>query len=222
MKKMIETVAVALSCSLAFAQTQASQDPALVANAGNAAVQQELSNPDGVAIKGLPDGSYQIFARGTGVYDFNEAEEMLSARKVAEMRAKASLAKYLKEKVTVEDGHENISKKIKNLSTDGQNESKNINKETVTVISEVIRSQASAILTGVIKLKEERIPNGNGGEIQVTIGMSPKTLLVAQKVAQGINESLANRESNIAPVGKPVPAASGSNKPSVRYNDTDF
>ncbi len=215
---MIITTAAALSCSLAFAQAQASQDPTLAANAGNAAVQQELGDPDGVAIKGMPDGTYQIFARGTGVYDFNETEEILSARKVAEMRAKANLTKYLKEKVTVEDGLANVSKKMKHLTGDG----KNVSKESITVISEMIRSQSSAILTGVVTLKEQRIPHGNGGEIQVTIGTSPKTLLAAQKIARGIDASLINREARVEPVTQPPSVMPTANKPSARYNNTDF
>ena len=48
--------------------------------------------PDGAAIKLFPDGAYQITAVGTGVYDFNDPDDIKDARKEAEMRAKVAIA----------------------------------------------------------------------------------------------------------------------------------
>ena len=60
--------------------------------------------PDGAAIKLSPDGSYKITAVGTGVYDFNNPRAISMARKQAEMRAKAAIAKFLKEDLSTKEG----------------------------------------------------------------------------------------------------------------------
>lgn len=216
---------IAVACGALFAQNavfgQAVQDPQLQANAGNAQVQAELDQPDGVAITVKPDGTFQIFARGTGTYDFNDPDDIKDARRDGTMRAKANLSKFLKEKVASKEGLDEISKKSKSMTSDGQVQKVAVSKESVKIATESIRNESDAILTGVITLKDQKVPRGNGGEIQVTIGMSSKTLKAAQMVAQGVNQSLQNRE---APAGGAAPAAPAAqpNNATTRMADTDF
>ncbi len=215
------------ACGMVIAQTtafaQAAQDPQLQANAGNAAVQQELDQPDGVAITLKPDGSFQIFARGTGVYDFNDPDDIKDATRDATLRAKANLSKFLKEKVSSSEGMDEISKKSKSMSDDGQVQKKSVSKESVKIATESIRNQSEAILTGVITLKVQKVPRGNGGEVQVTVGISSKTLMAAQKLAQGINQSLSNRDASGTSASAVVaPGSSQPNNASTRTADTDF
>ena len=114
---------IAVACSALFAQNavfgQAAQDPQLQSNAANAEVQAELDQPDGVAITVKPDGTFQIFARGTGTYDFNDPDDIKDARRDGTMRAKANLSKFLKEKVASKDGLDEVSKKSKSMTSDG-------------------------------------------------------------------------------------------------------
>ena len=218
---------IAVACGALFAQNavfgQAVQDPQLQANAGNAQVQAELDQPDGVAITVKPDGTFQIFARGTGTYDFNDPDDIKDARRDGTMRAKANLSKFLKEKVASKEGLDEISKKSKSMTSDGQVQKVAVSKESVKIATESIRNESDAILTGVITLKDQKVPRGNGGEIQVTIGMSSKTLKAAQMVAQGVNQSLQNRE---APAGgaaaAPAAPATQPNNATTRMADTDF
>jgi|SRR5574344_1589165 hypothetical protein len=218
---------IAVACGALFAQNavfgQAVQDPQLQANAGNAQVQAELDQPDGVAITVKPDGTFQIFARGTGTYDFNDPDDIKDARRDGTMRAKANLSKFLKEKVASKEGLDEISKKSKSMTSDGQVQKVAVSKESVKIATESIRNESDAILTGVITLKDQKVPRGNGGEIQVTIGMSSKTLKAAQMAAQGINQSLQNRE---APAGgaaaAPAAPAAQPNNATTRMADTDF
>lgn len=206
----------------AFAQ--AAQDLQLQANAGNAAVQAELDQPDGVAITIKPDGSFQIFARGTGTYDFNDPDDVKDARRDGTMRAKANLSKFLKEKVASSEGLEEVSRKSKSMTSDGQVQKIAVSKESVKTATESIRSASEAILTGVITLKDQKVPRGNGGEVQVTVGVSSKTLRAAQMAAQGINQSLQNRDAAVGETGT-VESAVLPNQPntgSTRQADTDF
>ena len=105
---------IAVACGAIFVQNavfgQAAQDPQLQANASSAAVQAKLDQPDGVAITIKPDGTFQIFSRGSAVYDFNNPRAIQTARKNATMRAKANLAKFLKEKVSTKEGLDSVTR----------------------------------------------------------------------------------------------------------------
>ena len=217
---------IAVACGALFAQNavfgQAAQDPQLQSNAANAEVQAELDQPDGVAITIKPDGTFQIFARGTGTYDFNDPDDIKDARRDGTLRAKANLAKFMKEKVSSAEGLDEISKKSKSMTSDGQVQKVAVSKESLKIATESIRNSAEAILTGVITLKDQKVPRGSGGEIQVTVGVSSKTLAAAQKVARGINESLANREAGAGGAAAQAVAPAAPNKASTRVSDTDF
>ncbi|MDO5305409.1 MAG: hypothetical protein Q4E87_07540 [bacterium] len=219
---MIAVVSGMLLVQGAFAQT--AQDLQLQANAGNAAVQAELDQPDGVAITIKPDGSFQIFARGTGTYDFNDPDDVKDARRDGTMRAKANLSKFLKEKVASSEGLEEVSRKSKSMTSDGQVQKIAVSKESVKTATESIRSASEAILTGVITLKDQKVPRGNGGEVQVTVGVSSKTLRAAQMAAQGINQSLQNRDAAVGETGteESTVLPSQPNTGSTRQADTDF
>ena len=216
---------IAVACGAIFVQNavfgQAAQDPQLQANASSAAVQAKLDQPDGVAITIKPDGTFQIFSRGSAVYDFNNPRAIQTARKNATMRAKANLAKFLKEKVSTKEGLDSVTKNATAMSSDGAAQTSSASMESVEVATESIRNSADAILTGVITLKDQQVPSGNGGEVQVTIGMSSKTQMAAQKAAQGINQSLQNREA--APsTGAGASIPSRPNEAQTRMADTDF
>lgn len=218
---------IAVACGALFAQNavfgQAAQDPQLQSNAANAEVQAELDQPDGVAITVKPDGTFQIFARGTGTYDFNDPDDIKDARRDGTMRAKANLSKFLKEKVASKEGLDEVSKKSKSMTSDGQVQKIAVSKESVKIATESIRNESDAILTGVITLKDQKVPRGNGGEIQVTVGISSKTLKAAQMAAQGINQSLQNREAPAnGGAAAPASATVQPNNASTRMADTDF
>lgn len=156
------------------------------------AVQNIEDIPDGAAIKLFPDGSYQITAVGTGVYDFNDPDDLKDARKEAEMRAKAAIAKFLKEDISTSDGMEEASKKVKQVSSDGHEQTSSISKSTARKTMESIRTSASALLTGVVVLKDAKIPSGNGGSYKVMVGVSSKTIAAANAAANNIGRSSIN------------------------------
>lgn len=224
MNKLVMIVACGIVFANASAFAQAAQDPQLQVNAANAIVQQELDQPDGVAITLKPDGSFQIFARGTGTYDFNDADDIKDARRDGTLRAKANLSKFLKEKVASQDALDEVSRKSKSMTSDGQVQTVAVSKESLKVATESIQNESDAILTGVITLKDQKVPRGSGGEIQVTIGVSSKTLLAAKKAAQGINQSLSNRDAAAASGVHVTPnvAPTQPNVGETREADTDF
>ena len=169
-----------------------------VAGIAYAAGQDIKDAPDGAAIKLFPDGGYQITAVGTGTYDFNDPDDIKDARKEAEMRAKAAIAKFLKEDISTSEGMEEASKKVKSISSDGQTQSTSVSKTSVKTAMESIRNSASALLTGVVVLQDAKIPSGNGGSYKVMVGVSSKTIAAAGAAANGISSSLADRGGAVA------------------------
>ena len=184
-------------------------------------VQREFDQPDGAAIFMKPDGSFQILARGSGTYDFDDVDDINDARREATLKAKAALAKFMKEKCSSEESLENASKKVKTVSNDGNTQTANVTKESVKTTSQVIRNSADALLKGVITLKEQRIPRqGSSGEIQVTIGVSSKTL---KAVAEHTRAADATPEQGQgAGAGASASAGGNGNKSETREAVTDF
>lgn len=206
-----------------FAQDNTKAD--LQKTAAAPEVQQQFDQPDGAAIVLKPDGSFQIFARGTGVYDFDDVDDINDARKEGELKAKAALAKFMKEKLSSEESLSTASKKVKAITSDGQTQTVNVTQESVKANTQVIKSSADALLKGVITLAEQRIPRkGTSGEIQVTVGVSSKTLLAVGKLVRALDATpeQGQTNSNAANAGSYNNNSSNSNRAERRSAVTDF
>ncbi|MBQ6330778.1 MAG: hypothetical protein IJI35_17295, partial [Kiritimatiellae bacterium] len=163
--------------------------------------------PDGCAVKLLPGGGFQVTAIGSGDYQFNNPAAIRNARKTAEMRAKAALAKFLKEDLSTSEGMEEATKNTLALASDGQSENKQATMESVSSTMESIRNSASALLTGVVVLEDAKVPSGGiGGSYRVKVGVSSKTTAVASSAGNGISTSLA--DSGASAPAAPAPAPS--------------
>lgn len=199
------------------------------------AVQEELDSPDGVSIEVLSDGGWRIYGKGTGTYDLNDADEIRQGTKDAELRAKAAISKFLSEKIQSEEAVINLSLKVKNLNSGvGPKGESNIqvSKTDAQTRVEVIRSQSSAILAGVITLETKKTPMGNGGTISVILGVSAKSIALSARVGKSLKEDISGRSSNQsahgsdganqATVGTLGGAADTNNKPEVKKSKTQF
>ena len=234
MKKLLATILFGLLLAqFAVAQTPPAgpeaDAAALRANAANPVVAEDLAEPDGVSLALADDGSYQIFARGTGTYDFGDEDERQEALQEAILKAKANLAKFLNETIATDASVDNFSKKAKTLTKEGGITSAAVSKEQVKSQTTAIRNSSQAILTGAITLETRRIPgNGEGGTYQVTVGVSSKTIAAAESIAKQMADSLANRRSTVGGTGAaPSPAPIGGeagldNTPEIRKANTLF
>lgn len=234
MKKLL----TATLFSLLLAQFAVAQTPpadvgtdaaALRANAASPVVEEDLAEPDGVSLALAEDGSYQIFARGTGTYDFAEEDDRQEALQEAILKAKANLSKFLSETIATDASVANFSKKAKTLTKEGGVTSAAVSKEQVKTQTTAIRNSSQAILTGAITLETRRIPgNGDGGTYHVTVGVSSKTIAAAESIAKGMAESLANRQPTMGGAGKAAHSAPTAgdagmdNTPEVRKAKTLF
>jgi hypothetical protein len=154
--------------------------------AGTPNVQQELESPDGVALQLLPNGGFRIFARGSGTYDFNESDEIRGATSDATLRAKAAIARFLRERIHSREVMSNTSSKIKKLNTSSGEAAKNeVSKVDVQTRIEEISSHADEVLSGLVVVSSVKKPVGSGGEVQVTMGWSSKTRGIAEAMRAG-------------------------------------
>ena len=234
--KMMTLAACALVVSATFAEGQ--EKDSVKENASNPTVQEVLSQPDGVSlVRNESDGSLQIFSRGTASYDFGDARDIRSKMKVAELRAKAALSKYLTEMVGVEEsatsGEGRMSKAVLTQTDAGDIVKKSVTRENMEAIKETLTVRSTAILSGVVILKTVKIPtegSKTSGEIQVTLGISTKTLAAAAEAHNMITDSLNARRAIGEKAGESKKTDQNSkkngsvnqNKPEVRINDTLF
>lgn len=188
-------------------------------------VKEDLASPDGVALQLLPGGGWRIFARGSGTYDFNEADEIRGATSDAQLRAKAAVAKFLSERVTSKDAMENISVKTKRLmAKSGEAEpSAEILKTDIQKRVESVVAVANEVLRGLVVLESSKTPVGKGGTIQVTVGVSSKSQAVADAVRNG--KPVTGTEL-LKPSGKQgtngVGTLTNENSPQKKKTKTDF
>ena len=198
-------LATAALCGILCAQASFAQDEdpgavieaekaALKQNAANQIVQEDLAEPDGVSLAMADDGTYQIFARGTGTYDFDDEDDRQDALQEATMKAKANLSKFLSETISSAEGLDSLSKKAKTLTKNGDVTTASVSKEQIKTQATAIQNSSQAILTGAITLESRRIPGaGDSGTYQVTVGISSKTIAAAEEISNGMTDSLNNR-----------------------------
>lgn len=215
MKKLMFAVAIcatmiAMSAPDAGMQ-QAANDPSVA--------QMAEEDPDGVQMFVGDDGDMKWISTGTGVYDFTDEDEIADARKEATRNAKAHIVKYFKENFSTEEEATNASKKAKSLQSDGENEQISISKEQIKTTVEVIKSNASKILTGIVVIKEQKIPSSKkGGTIRVTVGFSKKTIEAAAKGSNAMTQGVSDQD-NFKPTTNGTGNGGNGGSPAGRSNN---
>lgn len=185
-------------------------------------VQQELESPDGVALRLLPEGGFRIYGRGSGTYDFNEADEIRGATQDATLRAKAAIAKFLKERIQSTEVMNNTSVKMKKLAaSSGEAPKAEISKSDVQTRVEQISSHADEVMSGLVLISSTKKPIGNGGEIQVTMGWSSKTRATAEAIRAG-KPVPGNNSGQVKGGTNAVGTLTDENLPEKKKNKTDF
>ena len=203
MKKTIRFLIPGLAC-LALVSAFA-QDISKVG--ASPSVQSEcLANPDGVAIRLLPDGGFMVFSQATGTYDDgDDPDDILDAQKEATAKAKANLAKFMKESISSDSGMESASKKVKQIASTNGNETSSIDSARVKKSFEKMRSHADALLRGVVVLSSAKVPGkGSAGVVRMQLGVSSKTLEALGRMEGGMTG-----KPSVAPAA-PVATPSGS------------
>jgi len=139
-------------------------------------VQEELAEPDGVSIDLSDPENWKIFARGSASFQFNDSDERREAVQEATLDAKASLAKYIEEKLSVSTEMDALVEKKSSKAKGSNGSSSSATSERTKTTLTSLRNSASEILAGKINLESSvSWPNAQGsGTATVLIGQSHK------------------------------------------------
>ncbi len=175
-------------------------------------VNEMLLDDDGVAIVTAPDGSYQIFTRGTGTYQFVNPKAELAARKVARLNAEKNLVKFINTKVESEESVEQLQKNSLTMSGDGKVQGQNSSMEDLETLSGSIKSSAKGIINGLVVVESKKVPTEGttGGAIQITMVYSSKTAKASTWVGKKMQDHQADLKINEAQNEARVNAARGA------------
>ena len=187
MKKII-LLLLSFAMATVFAQNSKQE---LLQTVQKQGIAQDLENaPDGVTMRLTPDGGFQIFAVGTGTYDFDDVDDVMDAQNEATLKAKANLAKFMNESLSTDEKIESMSKKVKSIASQNGETSASVNKTSAKTALTSIRNSSSALLKGVIVLSSSKVPGkGTSGTYRVMVGVSSKTLAAVGKLVNGIAEA---------------------------------
>lgn len=198
--KLTSAVYIVLGSNMALAQNaeRANDCSAYPYQAGDS----ELTFEDG--------GKFRIVATSAASVDFDDATELMSARREAELRAKGMLAEYINQRLSTEDSiAQEVSKsRSVNRLADGTNEVQARRDETKKQITS-IAARADAVLRGAISLGSCYT---KGSEVRVTVGIKSESVANASQLGEtmGVNAAQAygtgTAPSNAASAAAPAKA----------------
>lgn len=144
----------------------------------------EIPGPEGVTIELSDDAPHKLIRlRAVGESDIpvGDRKDVQRATKVATLKAKAAIAKYVGEDISTEEVVQQISESMQ--ETNGQTST--VTRNDVERLVETIRDSSSAFMKGVIVL-EQAVDSANK-RVLVTVGTNDKTQKAADQVRQGLN-----------------------------------
>lgn len=153
----------------------------------------------GVEIVFSPNGAEwdKIMASAESELLFGDRRDIRQATQKAILRAKANIAKFLKEKLNSSETMEEITKTLSEAQSDGKDKSMSTSRKTIETMITKISNSAEAILKGVIVLEQN--VNKKEKYVSVKLGMSKKTMKTADNIAKTISQDLSepnNKNSN--------------------------
>ena len=237
MNKMMTLAACTLVATATFAEVLRDED--MQKAAGNPKVEAVLES-DGVCLRRSDaDGSLQVIARDSAAYGIGTPRDIRNKTEVAEMKAKKRLVSFMNSKVEAYRQHGSRQSETSVEAGDGNIVTTLTTAQEAEMFESVIRESVSGNLTGVVVLKTVKVPaegSKTSGMVQVTLGISTKTLAAATEAHNMITDSFNARRKAGEPAHKAngdcAPANGGSeanktndanvNKPEVRVTNTLF
>ncbi|MDK9707056.1 MAG: hypothetical protein OEL83_08405 [Desulforhopalus sp.] len=218
MKKLLSvvvTLAIGVFTSLScFAETPASAEKTVIKDSTSSGLVTYEEPGTMVRWELLADGSdwERLFASGEADLVFGDAQDVRTAKQAATLRAKAELAKFLKERITDEETLEQITKKNVKTTAGNDGQSTEATRHAIETIAQKISNQADELLRGVVVLEEKVDPTAK--MVRITVGVSRKSMRIAGSVAQNIKTSGKGNES-----AAPSEETSKTTKRSPMYNN---
>jgi hypothetical protein len=131
----------------------------------------------------------KIIANAESELLFGDRRDVRQATQKAILRAKANIAKFLKEKVNSSETMDEMTKTLSENKIEDNNTSMSTSRKTIEVMTTKISNSADAILKGVIILEQH--VNKKEKYVSVKVGMSRKTMKTADSMSDAINQDLS-------------------------------
>ena len=173
----------------------------------------------GVEIIFASDGSSwnKIMASGESELLFGDRKDVRKATAKAVMRAKASIAKFLKEKLTTNETLEEITKTISSSIKAGNTVLTGSERKTVETTVESISNSSEAILKGVLVLEQN--VNQTDKFVSVKLGMSRKTMKTADSISKDMSRDMAQPDRSEGNAVKQYNNGKSETRRSKNYNN---
>lgn len=150
----------------------------------------EIPGPEGVTIELENDAPYR-FVRLRAIGESNlligDRQDVQRATKVATLKAKAAIARYLGEDVKTEEFIEQISESAQQSN----GKSTTISRNDVEKLVETIRNSSAEFMKGIIVLEQN--VDQTGKRVLITVGTSDKTQRTADLVKEAFNRDSTYR-----------------------------
>jgi len=199
----VAVLAMCLSRPMLAEEAPASSAPAQTTAQNSAAVIYD--DPIGVSVEYAPDGGdwIKIYSVGEAELDFGDRKDIQNARRKAELDAKAQIAKFFKEKLSTQDGMEEITKKVTDLASSKAGKDKAVTEKRIEATTRTISNSAEEILKGVVVLEQkEDLPNKL---VTVKVGMSRRSMATADSIKNAVKQDLSQPQP-----ASPPPSSSGA------------
>lgn len=186
----VTAISVALFPSYSFAAQNIEIAPTAILSQSEVSQKAEDS-VSGVVYETDAEGQFvRLRATGEAELEFGDAKDIRKATQMATMRAKANIAKFFSERVTSEEVMESLEKS----KTKTNGEDKTAIRDTVEKYAETIKVNAEYLMKGIIVTKTDI--NKESKVVSVEVGLSPRTLSVADEVNKKMNSDNAREDVN--------------------------
>lgn len=170
----------------------------------------DVPGPEGVSIElndRPPHNLLRLRAIGEADIPIGDRKDIQRATKVATLKAKAAIAKYLGEDVKTDEFVEQVSESVQ--KTNGQVAS--VSRNDVERLVETIRNSSAAFMKGVVVL-EQNVDQANK-RVVVTVGASEKTRRAADQARHSFSD---NHDAASVPHSVPVEQNGDASVPSLQ------
>lgn len=152
----------------------------------------EYKDPIGLSIQFDNTTGEWIRIRASGIATcvICDARDMEVSSRKAELKAKAAIVKFMEEKISTS---EVIDEAVKTI-TENNGQTENINRKTIETQLISIHNSATAIIKGVLVIEQK--PNIAQKNYEVTVGVSRKTIGVANSVGRAFKMDARDNLSN--------------------------
>lgn len=140
------------------------------------------TDPSGVTVNLNSDGSIKsIMSTGEAELIIGDRKDIRTSLQKAEMRAKASIAKFISESITSTQTLDEITETVTSANSNGDSVA---TRDSIEKTTESISNSANEVLKGVITLLQD-VDNENKF-VMVTVGINENTLQASNAIKNGI------------------------------------